>query len=144
MRAACLAVFGAFLIASGANAQPADTTTIRRLDSLWASMYARHDTATALALYAQDLSFTSANGARKTLQQEMGDIRPQPGLVMDYFRTTPSSIAVTGDTAVVSGAAEWRFTWGGAPRTIRRDYVATYRRGGTLGWRIVAVRMLST
>jgi ketosteroid isomerase-like protein len=117
---------------------------IRRLDSLWAQMYARQDTALALQLYADDLVFTSANGNRKTRQQELADVRPQPGLTMEFFRTTPSEVSLRDSTAVVSGVAEWRFVWNGQAREIRRTYTIGYARGGPLGWRIRTVQMGAT
>ncbi len=49
--------------------QEAGVAQVRRLDSLWARMYAKHDTALAFQLYAADLVFTSANGAQKTRAQ---------------------------------------------------------------------------
>ena len=71
----------------------------------------------------------------------MRDVRPQPGLVMEFFRTEPASVRVVGDSGFVSGEATWRFTMGGQPREVRRTYETTYARGGPLGWRIVRVRM---
>ena len=127
------------------SAQPsADVATIRRLDSLWAQMYARHDTVLARSLYADDLVFTSANGNQKTREQELADVRPQPGLVMDYFRTTPTQVRVHEGAAVVTGTAEWRFTWNGDTREVKRAYTITYSRGGAHGWRILAVHMGAT
>ncbi len=142
MRLARLACVAALCCLPGiARAQRGDEHAIRRLDSLWARMYAQHDTAAALQLYADDLVFTSANGRRKTKAEELADVRPTPGLAMDYFRTTPSEIRVHGDSGVVTGRAEWRFTMNGQPREVRRTYTADYVRGGPLGWRVVAVRM---
>jgi len=122
-------------------AQQSPESQIRRLDSLWARMYAQHDTALALQLYAEDLEFTSSTGTRKNRSQELGDVRAQPGLVMHFFRTTPSDIIVRDSTATVTGSAEWRFAWGGSPRDIRRSYTMVYSRGGPLGWQIRTVRM---
>jgi hypothetical protein len=122
-------------------AQSSDSVAIHRLDSLWARMYQQHDTIAALELYSERLAFTSANGARKTREQELHDVRPAPGLVMQYFRTTPSEIRVQGNRATVSGAAEWAFTMGGRERSVRRGYAIEYERGGPLGWQIVAVTM---
>jgi hypothetical protein len=115
---------------------------IRRLDSLWARMYEKQDTATALQLYAAKLVFSGANGATKTREQELADVRPTAGLVMHYFRTTPRDITEWRDSAVVTGSAEWQFTWNGQQRTVRRGYRHTYERGGPLGWQIVEVRMM--
>ena len=130
--------------AAGAQASPPpspDVAAIRRLDSLWAQMYARHDTVLARSLYAEDLVFTSANGNQKDREQELADVRPQPGLVMDYFRTAPTQVRVHEGAAVVTGIAEWRFTWNGQTREVKRGYTITYARGGPLGWRILAVHM---
>ena len=114
---------------------------LRSLDSLWATMYARHDTVAAAQLYADDLVFRSANGTVKTKADEMRDVRPAPGLVMDFFRTTPTTVRVEGDSATVAGTAHWRFTMNGQPREVRRTYEHQYARGGPLGWRIVRVQM---
>ena len=114
---------------------------VRKLDSLWARMYATHDTVAADKLYDDGLVFRSANGNTKTKAQELADVRPAAGLVMEYFRTTPDSIVIRNDSGFVSGTASWRFTMNGQPRDVRRTYSATYARGGPLGWRIVTVRM---
>jgi ketosteroid isomerase-like protein len=124
-----------------ATAQPGDEAAVRKLDSLWASLYARHDTVSAAQLYAPYLVFVSANGRHKTLADEMADIRPAPGLVMDYFRTTPTTVKTFDRVAIVTGTAAWRFTMNGAPSVVGRPYTAIYTRGGPLGWRIVAVQM---
>ena len=124
-----------------ATAQPGDEAAIRKLDSLWASLYAKHDTVAAAQLYAPYLVFVSANGTHKTVADEMADIRPAPGLVMEYFRTNPTTVKTFDRVAIVSGTADWRFTMNGTPRQIGRPYSAIYTRGGPLGWRIVAVQM---
>jgi len=121
--------------------QQRNEATLRRVDSLWARMYAQHDTVTASRLYADGLVFQSANGRRKTKAEEMGDVRPAPGLVMEFFRTEPTSVRATADSGHVAGVASWRFTMNGQPREVRRTYEATYARGGALGWQIVFVRM---
>ena len=129
-------------VGAQSSAQPsADVATIHRLDTLWARMYARHDTMLARSLYAEDLVFTSANGNQKTRDQELADVRPQAGLVMDYFRTTPTQVRVHEGAAVVTGTAEWRFTWNGDTREVKRAYTIMYSKGGPLGWRILAVHM---
>jgi hypothetical protein len=81
-----IALCGINAVGAQSVAQPSDTATIRRLDSLWAHMYARHDTVLARSLYAEDLVFTSANGNQKNREAELTDVRPQPGLVMDATR----------------------------------------------------------
>lgn len=139
------ALCGANAVGAQSSAQPSsDIATIHRLDSLWARMYARHDTVLARSLYAEDLVFTSANGNQKTREQELADVRPQPGLVMDYFRTTPMQVRVHEGAAVVTGTAEWRFTWNGETREVKRAYTIVYSRGGAHGWRILAVHMGAT
>ena len=139
------ALFGVNVVGAQSSAQPSsDVATIRRLDSLWAQMYARHDTVLARALYAEDLVFTSANGNQKNREEELADVRPQPGLVMDYFRTTPTQVRVHEGAAVVTGTAEWRFTWNGQTRDVKRAYTIMYSKGGPHGWRILAVHMGAT
>lgn len=143
---ACMAALsGVNALGAQSSAQPsADVGAIRRLDSLWAQMYATHDTVLARTLYAEDLVFTSANGNQKNREQELADVRPQPGLVMDYFRTTPTEVRVHEGAAVVTGTAEWRFTWNGQTREVKRGYTIMYSKGGPLGWRILAVHMGAT
>lgn len=140
---ACIAALCGVNAAGGQSSTPpsSDVATIRRLDSLWARMYARHDTVLARSLYAEDLVFTSANGNQKNREQELADVRPQPGLVMEYFRTTPTQLRVHEGAAVVTGTAEWRFTWNGQTREVQRAYTIMYSKGGPLGWRILAVHM---
>jgi ketosteroid isomerase-like protein len=123
-----------------ATAQPGDEAAVRKLDSLWASMYAKNDTASALQLYAPYLVFMGADRA-KTLADELGDIRPAPGYAMEYFRSSPTTVKTFDRVALVSGTADWRFSFNGSPRQISRPYTAIYTRGGPLGWRIVAVQM---
>jgi ketosteroid isomerase-like protein len=124
-----------------AKATAGDEAGVRTLDSLWAKMYATHDTATALSIYAEPLVFLSANGRIKTRTDELADIRPAEGLKMDYFRSNPTTVRSFDRVAIVSGTAEWRFTMNGTPRTISRSYTAVYSRGGPLGWRILAIQM---
>jgi ketosteroid isomerase-like protein len=124
-----------------ATAQPGDEAAVHKLDSLWANLYAKHDTASAVQLYAPYLVFVSNNGRHKTRDDEMGDIRPSPGLRMEYFRTFPATVKTFDRVAVVSGAAEWSFTMNGRGSLSAYPYTAIYTRGGPLGWRIVAVQM---
>jgi ketosteroid isomerase-like protein len=121
-----------------ATRSPGDEAAVRGLDSLWARMYATHDTAVALQLYAEPLVFISANGSMKTRAQELADVRTAPGLKMDYFRSTPVAVHVYDRLALVSGNAEWSFSVNGGPaRRVQRGYTAIYVRGGPLGWRIL-------
>jgi len=114
---------------------------VRSLDSAWARAYATHDTSLAKALFAEDLVVTSASGARKTKAQEIGDVRPYPGLEMRYFRTTGVDVRLYAGAAVVVGLAEWEFTLEGRVNTVRRTYTATYVRGGPLKWRMVSLHL---
>src|SRR5688500_2195098 len=85
----------------------AQADSIRRLDSLWARMYQTHDTVAALNLYADELVFTATQGNLKTRAQEMADVRPYPGMTVDYFRTSGADVRMYGSTAIVTGQAEW-------------------------------------
>lgn len=130
-----LATLPRFLAAQGAG------DTLRTLDSAWARAYATHDTSLALALFAEDLVVTSANGVRKTKAEELADVRPYPGLEMHYFRTTDVQVRIYEGVGVVVGLAEWEFTLGGQVRTVRRTYTAVYVRGGPLRWRMVSLHL---
>ena len=126
--------------ATGVAAQSA-VDSVRALDSAWARAYATHDTTLAVALFAPDLLVTSANGSLKSRADELGDIRPQPGLRMQYFRTSEVDIRVYGRSAVVTGLASWRFTFNERDSDVSRRYTAVYVAGGPLGWRLVALHM---
>lgn len=117
--------------------------SVRALDAGWARAYATHDTAFALALFAQDIRITSATGALKTREQEIADVRPAPGLTINYFRTEDVAIHLYADTAAVVGNAQWESTTGGQARTLRRRYSARYTRGGQLGWRMVELHLFN-
>jgi ketosteroid isomerase-like protein len=120
---------------------PAQADTIRRLDSLWARMYQTHDTVTADRLYADDVVITATQGTLKTKAQEMADVRPYPGMTVEYFRTSGAEVRVLGAAAVVTGQAEWKFTSNGNTSEVKRRYTMVYARGGPLGWRIVTVHI---
>ena len=123
-----------------AEAQSA-VDSVRALDSAWARAYATHDTTLALALFAPDLLVTGANGSLKSRADELGDIRPQPGLRMQYFRTSDVNVRVYGRSAVATGLASWRFTFNEQDSEVSRRYTAVYVAGGSLGWRMVALHM---
>lgn len=123
-----------------AAAQPV-ADSIRRLDSAWARTYAVHDTALAMSLLSDRLVMTSANGRTKDKAMEIADVRPAPGLVMKYFRTTDVRVEMRPDTVTVNGIAEWAFTSNGRESSIRRRYTAGYVRGGRLGWQIARLHM---
>jgi len=80
-------------------------------------------------------------GSLKDLKGELGDIRAQTGLQMEYFRTSGTSVRVYENTAVVTGLAEWKYTLNGQVSNPRRRYTAVYVKGGPLGWRMVALHM---
>ena len=122
------------VVSQSGPAARADTTALLAIDSIWARNYAVNDTATADKLMAPDFFMTSGNGRTKMKAQEMGDIRPSPGLRMLYFRTDEVHIHVYGEVGVVSGFASWSFEQNGRTPTTRRRYTAVYTRGGPLGW----------
>ena len=127
---------------TSAAADPnAEVQIVRALDAGWAHAYQVHDTAFAISLFADDIIVTSMQGALKTKEQELGDIRPQAGLAMDYFRTRDVLVRQHGATVIVNGIAEWSFTWNGSKSTNTRRYPATYARGGALGWKMVALQL---
>ncbi|HUF51274.1 MAG TPA: DUF4440 domain-containing protein [Longimicrobiales bacterium] len=119
----------------------ADAERVRELDAQWAHAYVVHDTALAGALLADNLVVMSGNGTLRDRQAELGDVRARAGLVMDYFRTRDVTVRMHGETAVVSGRAEWSFTSNGRRSGTARRYVAMYVRGGTLGWRMLALHL---
>ena len=115
---------------------------VRQLDSAWARTYAAHDTVLARSLLADDIVITSTNGTLKTREQEIADVRPSPGLTMDYFRTVDAQVRVFGDqSAVVTGLAEWSFQMNGRTNAVRRRYTSVFVRGGPLGWKMVALHI---
>ena len=121
-----------------ARAQTA-ADTIRALDSAWARSYATHDTTLAKSIFADDLTITGVNGRSKNERDELRDVARQPDLVLEYFRTSDVSIRMLDGAAVVTGLAEWRYTFrGGAPSTSRIRYTAVYARRGPR-WEIVAM-----
>jgi hypothetical protein len=92
-----------FAAVNGAAAQSA-VDSVRVLDSAWARAYATHDTTLALALFAPDLVVASANGSLKSREDALGDVRSQPGLRMQYFRTSEVDLRVY----VAGGPLGWR------------------------------------
>jgi len=136
----CLLILPLLAASTGAAGQSA-VDSVRALDSAWARAYATHDTTLALALFAPDLIVTSANGSLKTRDAELGDIRVQPGLRMQYFRTSEVNVRVYGRSAVVTGLASWRFTFNERDSEVSRRYTAVFVAGGPLGWRMVALHM---
>lgn len=134
---AVFAVAGASFAQSTANAE----SEVRALDAGWARSYQVHDTAYAISLFDDDIVITATNGSLKNKSGELGDIRPNPNLKMDYFRTRDVKVRVMQGAAVVTGLAEWSFTFNARPSQVARRYTAVYERGGPLGWRIVALHI---
>src|SRR3990170_4229161 len=66
---------------------PKGAISLRGADSLWASNYVTHDSASAVNLMADDFFMTTSSGTVKDRAAELEDIRARPGLRMDYFRT---------------------------------------------------------
>lgn len=115
--------------------------SIRALDAGWARSYATHDTTYARALFADEIAVISSNGRVKDKEGELADVRAQPNLKMDYFRTSNVEVRVHGGVAIATGTAEWSFAFNGRPSTARRAYSAAYIRGGPLGWRMAALHL---
>jgi hypothetical protein len=114
--------------------------SLRQLDSAWARSYATYDTALANKLFDDSLIVTSGNGRLKNKKGEMADVGPQqPGFQLHYFRT--SDVRVQPRAGVVTGLAEWSWTYNGQTNTTRRRYTAVYVRGGPLGRRMVALHI---
>ncbi len=137
-----------FAAAAPVSAQttPASTSAARdsaliRMDSLWVRSYAKNDTVTAQQLFADNLVVFSAIGTTKDKAGELAEVRPIAGLRMQHFSTRNLRTGGVGNLGVVAGDAEWAFEQGGQTRTVRRGYVASYVRGGPLGWRLASLRM---
>jgi ketosteroid isomerase-like protein len=128
-------------VTASASAQTSDVDQVRTLDAGWARSYQVHDTTYAKSLFADSIIVTATNGSVKSKEGELRDVRPQSGLVMSFFRTRDVVVRVYGDAAVVSGVAEWSFTFNGQLNNQSRRYTATYVRGGPLGWQIVALHI---
>ena len=127
------------LLAQSAAAQ-ATRDSLVALDSAWARSYATADTALANKLFDDSLIVTSGNGRLKDKKGEMADVGPaQPGFQIHYFRT--SDVRVQPRAGVVTGLAEWSWTFNGTTNLTRRRYTAVYARGGPLGWRMVALHI---
>jgi hypothetical protein len=124
-----------------AAASQAAVSQVRSLDSAWARSYATHDTALAIQLIADDAVITGGNGALKTKAQELGDIRPTAGLRMHFFRTGDVQVRCFTDSCVVTGLAEWEFTFNERVSNSRRRYTAVYVRGGPLGYQMTALHI---
>ncbi len=142
LRRAAASVAVVSLIASVAvSAQGAVTDSIRSLNDGWARAYATHDTTFANKLFSSDFVGTSSGGTVKSKEVEMADVRPQTNLRMHYFRTAGVDVRSHGEAAVVTGLAEWEFTFNGRVTSLRRRYTSVFVRGGPLGWRMVALHI---
>ena len=127
-----------FLVLLGLVQTSADS--LRQLDSAWARSYATYDTALANKLFDDSLFVTSGNGRIKDKKGEMADVGPaQPGFQIHSFRT--SDVRVQPRAGVVTGLAEWSWTFNGRTNVTRRRYTSVYARGGPLGWRMVALHI---
>src|ERR1041385_4433142 len=105
-----------------------------------ARSYATADTGLANKLFDDSLFVTSGNGRIKDKKGEMADVGPlPPGFEIHYFRT--SDVRVQPRAGVVTGLAEWSWTWNGRTAVTRRRYTAVYVRGGPLGWRMMALHI---
>jgi ketosteroid isomerase-like protein len=136
-----LSIAAAICVSTSSGFAQDPTAVIRGLDSAWARAYATHDTTLALSLFAENLVVTSVGGALKDRAGELADIRAQPDLKMEYFRTSDFAVRIHEGTAVVTGLAEWRYTSKGQVSNPRRRYTAVYVKGGPLGWRMLALHM---
>lgn len=140
-----LSILGILVMLGCSSRQRAGTVatplTLTQADSIWARNYAVHDTAAALRLMSDDFFMTTTNGSVKDRTAELGDIRPQPGMRMDYFRTEDVRTREYGAAGVVTGTASWSYQMNGQTSTTRRRYTAVYSRGGPLGWQLVTLHM---
>jgi ketosteroid isomerase-like protein len=119
----------------------AATDSLRALDRLWAQTYTKHDTAAAKSLFSDSIVITPASGRLKDKQGELADVRADPDLRVHYFRTQDVGVRVHGGTGIVTGLAEWEYTYRGKVQGVRRRYTAVYSRGGSLGWQMVALHL---
>jgi ketosteroid isomerase-like protein len=129
------------LLVAVSSTAGAQVRTLARADSLWAHNYQVHDTATALQLMSEDFFMTTSQGRTKSRADEIGDVRPSPGLTMRYFRTEGVRVREYGETGVVTGVAAWSYDMNGRESSVRRRYTAIYRKGGPFGWQLVTLHM---
>jgi ketosteroid isomerase-like protein len=134
-------VLAAALAPSPARAQASAADSVRALDAAWARSYATHDTTLAANLFADDIVVATSSGNLKTKVDEIGDVGPTEGLRMRYFRTVAVDVRVHPGAVVVTGVAEWEFTYDGRTSSVRRRYTSTWVRGGPLGWQMVALQL---
>ena len=118
-----------------------DEQALRAMDSAWARSYVTHDTALALSLMSDRMVMTSTDGQVKDKIMELEHIRPAAGLVMHHFRTSEVRVDLYQGVGIVTGLADWAFTFNGKENAVRRRYTAVYVPGGKLGWQLVALHM---
>jgi hypothetical protein len=126
------------LLTSSALAQ-STAAQLRAIDSAWTRSYATHDTMLAKSVMAPDIVITATNGSRKDLAKELEDVKPWPGMTLNYFRS--ADVAVLERVNVVMGRLEWETVQNGRATALKRRYTATYARGGPLGWQMVALHI---
>jgi hypothetical protein len=147
MHAALLIRTGVAIVATlfassrAAHGQGSAADSIRSLNGGWAQAYATHDTTFANALFSHDFVATPSGGTVKNKAGEMADVRPAPNLRMHFFRTSGVEVRPHAAAVVVTGLAEWEFTFNGRVTPLRRRYTAVYVRGGPLGWQMVALHI---
>ena len=141
--AATILLLGSVLLppAFAQGSKDGGVQAVRRLDSLWASTYATHDTTTALKLMGERFIMTSTDGSQKGRDKELHDVRAVPDMTVDYFRTADVSVYGYPSAVVVTGRLEWRTSSGGRSRDVARRYTATWVPGGPLGWQLVALQV---
>jgi ketosteroid isomerase-like protein len=134
-----------FLIANAGLASPSGAQSpadaVRKLDSAWAKSYATHDTVVARQIFAPDLIVTATNGSLKNREGEVADVRPYPGMTVNYFRSSDVQVRCQGDACAVIGLLSWETVSNGRASPLRRRYTATYARGGPLGWQMIALHI---
>jgi ketosteroid isomerase-like protein len=137
-----LALAVALLVPPLAAQQSTDMASLRRVDSLWASTYASHDTTTALAIMHPDFFMTGVSGRLKDRATELGDIRKSPGFEVPWFRSEDVHARVLGDAAYTAGTLTWELRRSdGNASTYRFRYTAVWQRGGDEGWQLMALHM---
>jgi ketosteroid isomerase-like protein len=129
------------LLAPHVAVAQATADSVRSLDARWAAAYGAHDTAFALAAMSPAFVMTATNGSQKDRATELADVRPSAGLTVHYFRSADVDVRMHGNAAVVTGRLEWSTTYNGRTSDVRRRYTATWVRGGTLGWQLVALHV---
>jgi hypothetical protein len=131
--------FAAALLVSASAGAQSTAAQLRAIDSTWAHTYFTHDTATFLKIVAPEVVITATNGSTKDRAKELEDVKPYPGMTVNYFRS--ANVTVIERAGVVIGTLEWETSSNGRTSPIRRRYTATYAKGGPLGWQMVALHI---